>query len=141
EITRQNEELQILATLDPLTCCMNRRAFFNSSETAWELAQQRNEALGCIMLDVDNFKQINDEQGHAVGDQVLRKMGELLRQGRREGDLVCRYGGEEFCLLLPSADLDYVAHIAEQVRLAIAQTPIDGLAVTISLGVAVNQLG
>ena len=136
EITRQNEELQVLATQDPLTLCSNRRSFFNTFESHWNFAQQHDGDLSCIMVDVDNFKLINDNHGHAVGDQVLRRIADLLRSGRRDADLVCRLGGEEFCILLPSADISYACHVAELVRHAICSTPMAGLPVTASFGVS-----
>jgi diguanylate cyclase (GGDEF)-like protein/PAS domain S-box-containing protein len=141
EISRQNEELQVLATQDPLTLCLNRRSFFATFELHWNFSRQHGDALSCVMVDVDNFKAINDEHGHAVGDQVLKRIAELLRSGRRDTDLVCRLGGEEFCVLLPSADADYARHVAETIRQAIAATPLAGLSVTASFGVASNAGG
>lgn len=141
EISRQNEELQVLATQDPLTHCLNRRSFFTAFESHWTYAEQHQEVLSCVMVDVDNFKLINDESGHAVGDQVLKRVAEILSQGRRETDLVCRYGGEEFCILLPQADIDFARHVADNMRQAICVERIESLAVTASFGVSANTLG
>jgi diguanylate cyclase (GGDEF)-like protein/PAS domain S-box-containing protein len=136
QIERQNRELQLLATTDPLTGCMNRRSFFGIAETKWNHAQRYHEGLSCIMLDIDHFKKINDGHGHAMGDKVLTEVGSLLRKHAREGDLVCRYGGEEFCVLLQNATLDDAAMAAERFRQAIEQAHCGGLDVTISLGAA-----
>jgi len=86
EINRQNQELQQLATTDPLTLCMNRRSFFAAFETHWSSSKRYNHPLACIMVDVDHFKRINDRHGHSTGDQVLRHVAELLRTPRRHAE-------------------------------------------------------
>ena len=136
EIRRQNEELQILATRDPLTSCVNRRSFLAQFETQWASAQRYAHPLSCVMLDIDHFKSINDEFGHSVGDQVLQKVASALRTTVREGDVVCRYGGEEFCILLPHLDRDGGRTAAERYRKAVEAIRIQHRSVTVSLGVA-----
>ncbi len=140
EINRQNQELQALATTDPLTGCMNRRSFFAAFETHWSSAKRYNHALSVIMVDVDHFKKINDNHGHAVGDQVLRHVAELLRQLARETDVVCRYGGEEFCVLLPQINMDGAALAAERFRKGIESKPCAGINITASVGCSSIEL-
>ncbi len=136
EIQRQNEELQVLATRDPLTSCLNRRAFFDLLETQWNAAQRHGHELSAILIDIDHFKSINDQYGHSVGDTVLRKVGASLRETARDTDVVCRYGGEEFCILLPCIHFDDAYLAAERLREALAAIPIQGFGITASLGVS-----
>lgn len=141
EIGRQNEELKQLAMRDPLTGCLNRRAFYTQFEALWSLAQARQLPLSCIMVDIDHFKSVNDTHGHSAGDQVLRDVAARLKATAREGDCVCRYGGEEFCFLLGETDLAGALVMAERVRQAILSEPCAGLKVTASLGVSALELG
>jgi predicted signal transduction protein with EAL and GGDEF domain len=106
EVRRQNEVLQVLATRDSLTDCLNRRSFFEKFETVFKIAQRDGHKLACIMADIDMFKSINDRYGHAHGDEVIRKVAECLQLSLRSTDTICRYGGEEFCIVLPGMDLD-----------------------------------
>jgi diguanylate cyclase (GGDEF)-like protein/putative nucleotidyltransferase with HDIG domain/PAS domain S-box-containing protein len=141
EIRRQNLELKALATRDPLTGCLNRRAFFATFETYWNTARRFHYALGCVMLDVDHFKAINDGHGHATGDQVLQRVAQVLQSCVRESDLICRYGGEEFCILLPHASLAEASQAAERFRQQVQAQSGAGLAVTASFGVSALSLG
>ena len=134
EINRQNQELQQLATTDPLTGCMNRRSFFAQFETHWSSAKRYTHPLSCIMVDVDHFKKINDNHGHAVGDQVLRHVAETLKQLARDTDVVCRYGGEEFVILLPQINMEGVLLAAERFRKGIEDRPCAGIKITASIG-------
>jgi diguanylate cyclase (GGDEF)-like protein/PAS domain S-box-containing protein len=141
QIRQQNEELQKLAATDPLTECLNRRSFFGYFEEQWARATEGKLPISGIMVDIDFFKTINDDFGHAVGDDVLRGIAATLRNSVRLGDMVCRYGGEEFCILLPHTDIDTAAAIGEKIRSAIAATEFSKLAVTASLGVSSISLG
>jgi diguanylate cyclase (GGDEF)-like protein/PAS domain S-box-containing protein len=118
-VQRQNEELYQLATRDVLTGCLNRRAFYEQAETLFARAAAQSAALACLLVDIDHFKRLNDEYGHLVGDQVIRSVAAVLSSGLREGDLLCRYGGEEFCILLPEATLEQAHQVAERLRLRI----------------------
>jgi diguanylate cyclase (GGDEF)-like protein/PAS domain S-box-containing protein len=109
-------ELEELACKDPLTGLLNRRTFIECFIQSLEHAQRHNEPLGVALLDLDFFKRVNDEHGHAAGDAVLRHAASILREFTRSSDQVCRYGGEEFCVLLPKANLDQVRNWAERVR-------------------------
>jgi diguanylate cyclase (GGDEF)-like protein len=140
EINRQNQELQALATTDPLTGCMNRRSFFAQFETHWSSAKRYNHPLSCVMVDVDHFKKINDRHGHSVGDQVLRHVADLLKQLARDTDVVCRYGGEEFCILLPQIGIEGAALAAERFRKGIEEKPCGLISVTASVGCSAIEL-
>jgi diguanylate cyclase (GGDEF)-like protein/PAS domain S-box-containing protein len=117
----QNVELQRLATQDPLTSCLNRRSFFEQTDLAWAKSVAESQPLSCIMTDIDRFKSVNDNFGHTVGDQVIEAVAKVLSASFRETDFVCRYGGEEFCILMPGAELGQAVKVAEQARAAIAR--------------------
>jgi diguanylate cyclase (GGDEF)-like protein/PAS domain S-box-containing protein len=140
-VRRQNHELKALATRDPLTGCFNRRTLFAEFEKHWEASKRFKKPLACIMIDIDHFKNINDRFGHSAGDEVLKTVAETLRKTARRSDLVCRYGGEEFCILLPQIDLPEATMAAERFRQALAEQPLGGVLVTASLGVSAIGLG
>jgi len=121
KIRQQNAELKRLATSDPLTGCMNRRAFYDELSSVMTKANAKGTPVGCIMTDIDHFKSFNDTYGHAVGDQVLVAVSNALKGGIREQDLLCRYGGEEFCLIMPGLDMEGTAAVAERLRKAIEE--------------------
>jgi diguanylate cyclase (GGDEF)-like protein len=136
------ETLRHQSIRDPLTSLFNRRYFEESLEREVRRAQRRGTSLGVIMLDLDRFKLFNDSFGHEAGDVLLRAFGELLRRKVRGEDVPCRYGGEEFALLLPEASLEAARERAEELRLAAKGLQVayqDHLLgpVTLSLGVAV----
>ena len=136
EIKRQNRELELLATRDPMTGCLNRRAFFELFDQHFENAQQHELPLTAFMVDIDHFKTINDTHGHATGDEVLIDVAELIERKVREKDVVCRYGGEEFSILLPNTSIHQACVVAEQVRNAIQEMKPAGLTITTSIGVS-----
>ena len=140
EITAQNKELKYLATRDPLTSCLNRRSFFEGLRVLIDEEKSLNNSLSCIMSDIDHFKSVNDTYGHAVGDQAIKMVARVLKEISRTNDLVGRYGGEEFCVVLPATTAQEAARVAERIRVAIMETDIplaDGtLNVTSSFGVA-----
>jgi len=142
EIRRQNEVLQELATRDSLTNCLNRRSFFEKYETVFRTAQRNLHPLACIMTDIDLFKSINDRYGHTQGDDVILYVANALRQALRATDTVCRYGGEEFCIILPGIDLDCAIQLAERARIHIEQMEFTAAsdsirnAITCSFGVS-----
>lgn len=134
-------ELEFLATRDPLTGCLNRRAFFEGLDIAFAEARRGQRSLGCIMADIDHFKSVNDRYGHATGDKVIKMVGETLRSQARPNDLVGRYGGEEFCMVLVDSDLEDTAAVAERLRLGIREEAESrftaAVRVTASFGVSV----
>lgn len=135
------ERLQHQSVRDPLTGLYNRRYLEESIQRELTRSKRENSPLSVIMLDLDHFKRINDEYGHSAGDKVLVVVSELLKKALRGEDLVCRFGGEEFTLIMPGATLAIAAQRAEQLRDAIEQLTIDvgddvSLTVTSSLGIA-----
>nr|WP_315401390.1 CHASE domain-containing protein [uncultured Duganella sp.] len=143
EKRRLHDELRVLATTDFLTGLPNRREFMNRlAEEQERLRRDIGACTAVLLLDLDHFKRINDEHGHAGGDAVLRQLSELLRQDQRRIDMRGRIGGEEFAILLPGATLGKAAVFADRLRQRIADTPmlLDGgvrLTVTVSIGIAV----
>ncbi|WP_237607721.1 sensor domain-containing diguanylate cyclase/phosphohydrolase [Roseimaritima sediminicola] len=138
EIKQKNKELELLATQDSLTGCLNRRAFFERLAHHWAVAHKQRLPLSCIMIDNDFFKNVNDTYGHHAGDELLRAVSALLREMHQDTDLVCRYGGEEFCVVLPGRDIRQAERQAEQIRLrieAIRLSEYQELRTTASLGV------
>ena len=145
EIKRKNDELYTLATLDPLTNVFNRRAFFEAFDTLFSEARNSGLVLGCIMVDIDHFKSVNDTHGHAVGDVVIRYLADILQKYAKSTDVVGRFGGEEFCVVLPAVTLEDTFARAEQIRIAIDSdedsTFKELLTITASFGVsAIDEL-
>lgn len=147
EVARQNQELKHLANSDALTHCLNRRAFFGRFERMFIKAVTGGHDLACIMCDIDNFKSFNDRFGHAVGDKVLAKTAEVLRSCIRGEDIICRYGGEEFSIVLPNMDTTLAIERAQGIRakIELAVGPaIDATSdepVTCSVGVSTLEFG
>lgn len=141
KIKEQNEELRFLATRDPLTGCLNRRSFFEQFEAIWSGDSHAGQSLGSIMVDIDRFKSINDQYGHAAGDETLRVVAKILRESIGSDGLVCRYGGEEFAILLTGATLESAEHVAESLRAQIGRQQICGEPISASLGVSHYSLG
>jgi len=136
KIRQQNDELRTLATLDPLTGCLNRRSFFEKVEIEWRTANRMSRAMTFIMLDVDHFKSINDNFGHSMGDEVLKFVGSTLRNTLATNEMMCRYGGEEFCVLISSSRRDDAVRRAESFREAVESSRPGGINVTASVGVS-----
>jgi len=141
EVTQQNKELHFLATRDPLTGCLNRRSFHEAFGIEFAKAKKEGTELSCIMADIDHFKLVNDNYGHAMGDEIIQLLANILHSNSRKNDLVGRYGGEEFCLVLPGLSADDALSVAERIRLSIMDESTKiyeetGPIVTTSLGVA-----
>lgn len=136
EVRRQNSELHELAIRDPLTGCINRRGFFDTFESLWSSNERTSSELACLMVDIDHFKSINDTHGHQKGDDVLVGVADVLRRTFRDSDLICRYGGEEFCVVLPEQTIDAAIKAGERFRASLENTDFDGLSVTASIGVS-----
>ncbi len=136
EIQTKSQELETLANCDPLTLCLNRRSLARNFDTLFTQAKADGEHLSCLMVDIDFFKSVNDRYGHATGDQVIKAVADVLKTCTRDTDLVGRYGGEEFCVVLPKLYLDKAAQIAERIRQAIEKKSCSGVKITVSLGVS-----
>ncbi|KRA18357.1 GGDEF domain-containing protein [Acidovorax sp. Root568] len=128
------------ATRDPLTGLANRSHFDAQATEALERSRRSGAPVTLLLCDVDHFKRVNDQYGHAVGDQVLVAMGQVLADNLREGDVLARWGGEEFLALMPASPLDAASATAERIRAAVARAPLpvgpEPLALTLSFGVA-----
>ena len=125
---------------DPLTDVYNRRFLFERLDGEFSRAHRKRSYLSCILLDVDHFKRINDDFGHQVGDATLIGIGRILKDCLRGQDIVGRYGGEEFLVVLPETDEEGARLVAERIRRAVAESPFAGVRdrqVTVSLGVTV----
>jgi diguanylate cyclase (GGDEF)-like protein len=134
-------DLREQALTDPLTGLYNRRYLWEFLRREWIRAKRKDDTLAVIMIDIDHFKRINDIHGHESGDFVLTAVAGLLRIWIRSSDIVCRYGGEEFVLVLPGTSLENARVRAEDIRLAIKEldlahhgVPLGGI--TVSLGIA-----
>ena len=134
------DKIRTMALIDALTHLPNRRYLFTLGEREVKRVRRFKHALSAIMLDIDHFKRINDTYGHAIGDEVLSRVAERLGRVVRNVDIVGRYGGEEFAVLLPDASLEDAMEVGERLRISIGeqliQTTGGGIAVTISAGVA-----
>ena len=129
------------ALTDPLTQLPNRRNGLDFLASEWVFAQSSGAPLACLMLDIDHFKRINDDYGHAAGDSVLCQLADILKSCSRSVDLVFRYGGEEFAAILTSADLRAALQIGERIRAQVEQNEFrwekQRIPLTLSVGVAV----
>lgn len=134
------EELERLATTDPLTGIFNRRSFFEMASKEIRRSVRYNYPFSLLMLDIDHFKRVNDTYGHAFGDQVIQRFCEIVNECLREEDLFGRVGGEEFSVVLVSAELDGAATVAERIRekWQDCELQVDGrnVSFTVSIGVA-----
>ncbi|MHB9154385.1 MAG: sensor domain-containing diguanylate cyclase, partial [Endomicrobiales bacterium] len=138
---RLRDTLRNQAIRDPLTGLFNRRYMEETLEREMSQARREKTTIGIIMLDIDFFKRFNDNFGHAAGDAMLRELGAFLKTSVRTGDIACRYGGEEFTLILPGANLEETANRARFIQQGIKSVNINVNAqvtrtITLSLGVA-----
>jgi diguanylate cyclase (GGDEF)-like protein len=145
DIRSAQHELKKQASTDPLTGLQNRRFFFTEADERLATAKSNQTPLSVLIVDIDHFKRVNDTHGHACGDRVIVTLAQLLKQQSRTDDLVARFGGEEFVLLLPNADLQQAEVIAERIRgaaeLASVKTEAgELLRVTVSIGTAALNL-
>ncbi|QYE36393.1 diguanylate cyclase [Polymorphobacter sp. PAMC 29334] len=139
-MTRYSNELFQLASTDPLTGALNRRSFDERAGAELARAYRYKEPVSMLMIDADNFKRVNDTYGHSGGDQVLVALAAYLKNAARRNDLVSRFGGEEFGILLPVTDISAALILAERIRSGVEdlRVPFNGseIAFTISVGAA-----
>jgi diguanylate cyclase (GGDEF)-like protein len=140
DIVRNAEELERLATTDGMTGIYNRRHFLTLADREWSRARRYDRPIAFVMVDIDYFKSINDNFGHQVGDRMIVHLANVVRDCKRDCDLLARIGGEEFALLLPETDLAQAQMMAERLRREVASTPLmdplQPIPTTVSIGVA-----
>ena len=139
-LSKSEARFRYMAEHDILTGVLNRRSFYDLAALELDRARRENYACSVVMLDIDHFKHFNDAHGHLEGDAALRHVTETAKEALRLGDLIGRYGGEEFVLFLPRTSLETGRSIADRLRMAIADSPVNtkcGLVpVTVSMGLA-----
>jgi diguanylate cyclase (GGDEF)-like protein len=140
DLVRNAQQMEELATIDAMTRLFNRRHFWTMAAAEWSRFQRYYRPLSVLMIDVDDFKAVNDRYGHEVGDEVLVAVADACREGKRSSDIVGRIGGEEFAMLLPETDLGQARIVAERVRRSIAASALQAhevhFNVTVSVGFA-----
>jgi diguanylate cyclase (GGDEF)-like protein len=142
QLQRANEVLEQLSITDGLTKLHNHRFFQDYLTREIKRVSRTGEALSMLLIDIDDFKRLNDRLGHSAGDELLANTARLLNESIRESDLVARYGGEEFVVLAPETDLEGALRLAEKVRMSIAESSLildDSKQITkmtVSIGVA-----
>ncbi len=133
--------IEQIAITDELTGLFNRRHLLSRFTQEFEQGKRMQTDLSCIIVDIDHFKSVNDEHGHLAGDDVLKEIAKLFKGIVRAYDIVGRYGGEEFLVILPDSNLEQAWNFAERMRMKVKETMIADVAVTISLGVTSLQEG
>ncbi len=141
EVRLHNQELETLSKKDPLSGLANRRGFMEWFEMRFAHARTEGLDLQCIMVDIDHFKAVNDSHGHAAGDDVIRRLSELLSTAVRDSDGVCRYGGEEFCIVLPGASQEVAGRVAERLCRTARSPGFAQVPVSVSFGTASIRSG
>ncbi|MEQ1827037.1 MAG: diguanylate cyclase, partial [Pirellula sp.] len=136
QIRRQNEVLHELASRDGLTGALNRRALYEKIDSIWSVRNNQDLGLITIMMDVDHFKKLNDQHGHAAGDSVLKGLVKTVQGLIGNQATLARYGGEEFCVIMESATVEAGVAMAEHIRAGIQEQLVDPYKVTASIGVS-----
>jgi diguanylate cyclase (GGDEF)-like protein len=137
KIQRLNAGLELLAMTDYLTSLYNRRYFMQRGVEECKRVSRNNQPLALLMLDIDEFKNVNDTHGHEAGDMALQQVAGVLKSSLRETDVLGRMGGEEFAALLSNTSLDEAVLLAERVRQTIANTPFDTLGEALSISITI----
>ena len=132
------EEVADMATIDELTGLYNRRALFSRLIEEHSRAERYGQGFSLLMIDIDDFKSVNDEHGHQVGDGILRGLGVFLRQNLRDSDFPARFGGEEFICLLPSTDIDQAIQTGDKIRQLLSKSTLNSKKMDVSLRISVS---
>jgi diguanylate cyclase (GGDEF)-like protein len=133
---RDNARLAVESNTDGLTKIFNRKGFFNTIKPLSYLAQRNRLPAAVVMIDIDDFKRVNDTHGHQAGDRTLARVAELIRANIRQSDILGRYGGEEFCIFVLSSEKKSLKEFAEKIRREIENRTRTTIPVTVSIGVA-----
>jgi diguanylate cyclase (GGDEF)-like protein len=140
DLVHQADQLKILATVDGMTGLFNRRHFLSLAEIEWSRYQRHWRPVSLVLFDIDRFKSINDSFGHYAGDHVIVQIADICRQQKRKSDIIARFGGEEFLMLLPETELEAAQRVAERLRRKVETSAFsvasDAISTTISVGVA-----
>ena len=137
ELHDENIQLKSLALIDSLTGLFNNRFFFKNLETEMARAKRTGHSCSLMIVDLDNFKLLNDTLGHVEGDKFLCEVGKVLRENVRATDMVCRYGGDEFTVIMPATELYPAIRIANRLNDAMTKIPTpEGLVISSSIGIA-----
>ncbi|MBU8871699.1 MAG: diguanylate cyclase [Gemmatimonadales bacterium] len=138
-----SRQVERMALEDQLTALPNRRAGLDRFEQEWSRSNRNKSSLLCMLLDIDHFKNVNDTHGHDCGDIVLMETARVMKAALRDSDVICRFGGEEFLVICPEADLSMAMKIGDRIRQAVQdneiQCPGIDLSITISIGVALRN--
>ena len=135
----QAKILEMMSSTDELTGLMNRREMNKRAPELINQAKRYMHTIALLMIDIDHFKKVNDSLGHAEGDRVLREVGLRLQTFGRQTDLIARFGGEEFIMLLPDTDAADANQLAARLHKLISEIEVDNLPVTVSIGVTMND--
>ncbi len=136
EVHRLNASLERMAYYDHMTNIYNRRYFFEIAESTITLLKRDKKPISIVMIDIDNFKSINDTYGHAMGDEVIKALPQKIIPCIRESDILARFGGEEFILLLANSNRDNALIVSQKIRSIIEDTSVNGIKFTVSLGLS-----
>ncbi|HEY5957380.1 MAG TPA: diguanylate cyclase [Polyangiaceae bacterium] len=150
ELRERNQQLEAmihrveaLAITDPLTGLFNRRRFADVLRREFAVTKRYRNVLSCLMLDIDHFKRVNDRHGHDCGDSVLKEVAAILIHNIREVDLACRYGGEEFAILLPHTPKESAMTVADRITACVRQLRLsrgnESVSVTLSVGISSTE--
>jgi diguanylate cyclase (GGDEF)-like protein len=143
---RHANEFALAAVMDPLSGLFNRRHFNERLEEELDRARRQNSMVSLLMIDIDDFKKVNDRFGHLAGDIVIRGVGDILKRSVRRFDLCTRFGGEEFAIVMPGGGPEHAAAVAERIRQNIeafrpAESELADLNVTVSIGMSASRGG
>lgn len=142
ELEESHNELKLLASQDHMTKLYNRRYFEDISVSILDLAKRNKKYFSVLMLDIDKFKNINDTYGHQIGDEVIIALANVLKSTNRKSDITCRFGGEEFLILLPETDINGAYIIGEKLRKLVEELTlkVEDQEITFTISAGVSQI-
>ncbi len=143
ELQKLQKQLKIMATTDSLTGLYNRRHFSTLARHIFDISRRDKKNISILMIDIDKFKRINDTYGHQTGDYVIKHIADILKKTKRESDIACRYGGEEFVILLPSTPIEGGCELARKIKEAVEREEFkteQGSIVKVTVSIGVSQV-